>query len=779
MKKIVNSLINSVINEKILVSFFSVIALCCFNSVKAQRDPIWYFGNRAGLNFASGAPLPLTNNAINTYEGTSTICDSNGQLLFYTNGMRVLDRNHVIMPNGNDLKGGSSSTQSALILTNPVNPNRYYIFTADEFVGEGIYYSEVDMTANNGLGDVVVKNVLLLTEGCEKLAAVTHTNGIDTWVVGHQWNSNAFYAWRVSTAGIAPPVVSNTGSVIIGPIPYIASAGQMKFSPDGTRLVSVNTSINTQLFDFDSATGTVSNPLTLMTGYQFGAEFSPSGNALYINEASLDNSQIFQFDLNASDVIGSITQINSFNSNLQWGMLDLGPDSKIYVASYGSNSLSIIDQPDVIGTGCNLVPLSRSLAGRTTFYGLPTFFQPGLYITAVNTIGNCVGSAIIFSADITKTPDSIYWDFGDNTFSTELQPSHLYMLPGTYTVKVKVRQNGYERYFTKIITVLPNPSAVQPTDWQLCDDESNDGQAVFDLASQQSVILGGQSPQQFTVTFYATVTDAVNGINALPLTFTNTTNPQTIYAKVNSVSDCYALTSFTLSVVRKPVVDMPLEYWLCAGSSLTLTAPSGYSNYLWSTQETTGSIVVAQPGIYTVTVIESGVSINCDTTLTITVRESTTPIISDIAIIDWTDNNNSITIIAQGNGNYEYSIDGIVYQDLPTFTELEPGKYTVHVRDKNGCGSDREEVVLLMYPSFFTPNGDGINDYWVIKHAYLEPQMNVQIFDRFGKLITSFNGNGYGWDGEYQGRELPSTDYWFVVTRGNGKEKRGHFSMLR
>jgi gliding motility-associated-like protein len=124
-------------------------------------------------------------------------------------------------------------------------------------------------------------------------------------------------------------------------------------------------------------------------------------------------------------------------------------------------------------------------------------------------------------------------------------------------------------------------------------------------------------------------------------------------------------------------------------------------------------------------------------------------------------------------------LNGIDFQDSNTFYGLENGEYTVFIRDKNGCGISSEDVYLLMYPKYFTPNGDGFNDYWRIKFSENEPNLLVTIFDRYGKLISQFYSYSNGWDGTYNGKLLPSTDYWFVVKRENGTEHRGHFSLKR
>src|SRR5690606_33857541 len=125
------------------------------------------------------------------------------------------------------------------------------------------------------------------------------------------------------------------------------------------------------------------------------------------------------------------------------------------------------------------------------------------------------------------------------------------------------------------------------------------------------------------------------------------------------------------------------------------------------------------------------------------------------------------------------SLDNLNWQDSPVFYGLAPGPYTVYVRDELGCGQENADVYLLTYPKFFTPNGDGINETWRIQFSYYEPDMEIYIYDRFGKLIIAFDSNPTGWDGTYNGERLPATDYWFVLKRQDGREMKGHFSMVR
>ncbi|MBC8883854.1 T9SS type B sorting domain-containing protein [Flavobacterium piscinae] len=110
---------------------------------------------------------------------------------------------------------------------------------------------------------------------------------------------------------------------------------------------------------------------------------------------------------------------------------------------------------------------------------------------------------------------------------------------------------------------------------------------------------------------------------------------------------------------------------------------------------------------------------------------------------------------------------------------MSSGEYVVYVKDNLGCGIIKETISILMYPYFFTPNGDGYNDSWQIFQGHSEPSLEVLIFDRYGKLLKTFFGNSIGWDGTSNGVLLPSSDYWFIVKRENGKIHKGHFTLKR
>ncbi|MFT3796401.1 T9SS type B sorting domain-containing protein [Flavobacterium sp.] len=226
---------------------------------------------------------------------------------------------------------------------------------------------------------------------------------------------------------------------------------------------------------------------------------------------------------------------------------------------------------------------------------------------------------------------------------------------------------------------------------------------------------------------------------------------------------------------------MQLSYTICDGQEVTITADPGFESYLWSTGQTTSSITVDQPGIYTLEVTQTTNGLTCTATYSIEVLPSQPPSIHHIETTDWTNDQNTISVILNnpGSGSYSYSLDNEHFQLGHTFYGLAPGLYTVYIKDNNGCDGIQQQVHLLSYPKFFTPNADGYNDFWQVYYAKTEPNLKVYIFDRYGKLLTGFGSESKGWDGYYNGREMPSTDYWFLVIRQDGEEHRGHFAMKR
>jgi len=973
--------------------FLVFILLISFSSYSQGEAAIWYFGANAGLDFNSGAPVVLSNGQLNTSEGCSTISNPNGELLFYSDGITVWDKNHNVMPNGTGLMGDPSSTQSAVIVPNPNDINFYYIFTVDlEAEEEGLRYSEVDMSLNNGLGEVTQnKNIELTTPTTEKISAVLHDNGNDIWVMTHGWQNNEFLAFLVTGSGVnTTPVVSNAGTIHTGD--SAETIGYMKFSPNGERLALAKWYEDTyvEVFDFDSATGVVSNAVHIdgmfYEGAQngaYGLEFSMNSQLLYVSDTnfSFSGSKVHQFDvslpteeeINESDVV-----VYDHSTNIV-SALQLAIDQKIYVSNNQIGALDVIENPDIQGVGCNYVEGAVNITSGSPAFGLPPFIQL-FFSVGIEYEDTCLGNTTVFTMTSTEDVISVLWDFGDGNTSTELSPNHVYGNSGEYLVQLTVETADEIKTFERNITIYNVPVAHSVSDFEACDDSSNDNQFEFDLTTKNIEVYEGQSQVEFTINYFASMQDAENHENVLPDTYINTSNnqevfakiynaqnndcydiisfqlivnefpianpvediitcdnevadnsqalvfgnitptvlgsqsdeifevsyhlniddansgnaalpniystetnpqeifyriqniespecyevasfnvfvdgqiiayppdnlyecdddsndgfavfnltdrndqiinnqvgdyvitfyvdeidaiesnnaigntytntntdePETIYARIERAdnSNCFDVTSFDIDVVHQPVFDFEPLYYLCTGEEVTLTVPSGFDGYLWSNDATTSSIIVTEAGSYDITVFEAyplDNSVVCTRTETIQVVESDEAIFQEFEINDWTSSSNSITVFVEGIGDYEYSLDNVNFQDSNVFSNLVPGEYEVYIRDKNGCGTIVEDIYLMYYPKYFTPNGDMYHPLWQIKFARYEPNMEILIFNRYGKFLLSLDPQSPGWDGTYNGALMPSDDYWFVVKRpSNGKTYKGHFTLKR
>lgn len=357
--------------------FVFIIPFFCFTQKEGNT---WYFGYNAGLDFNSGSPVALTDGALSTFEGCSSISDTTGAILFYTDGVSVWNKNHTLMPNGNGLLGHFSSTQSSIIVRKPGSFYLYYIFTVDHLgFSNGLRYSEVDMSLNSGLGDITSnKNIPITSPSCEKITAIQHKNNEDYWIVCQIPNSKNINSYLLTSTGLnLSPIISSVGDSI-GLV--AETLGYLKASINGDKLVSVNWSIDkVQIFQFDNSSGKVSKPI-LLSGFRdrnpYGAEFSGNGEVLYVSVAGSGSilGEIYQFDLSSGEeLIIQNSRIILGSSLNQGGALQLAPDNKIYYARNGALSLGVINNPDNVGVSCNYVKNGMPLGGKSSGLGLPNF----------------------------------------------------------------------------------------------------------------------------------------------------------------------------------------------------------------------------------------------------------------------------------------------------------------------------------------------------------------------------------------------------------------------
>jgi gliding motility-associated-like protein len=334
----------------------------------------------------------------------------------------------------------------------------------------------------------------------------------------------------------------------------------------------------------------------------------------------------------------------------------------------------------------------------------------------------------------------------------------------------------------------------------------NDGLAQFDLTQNDAEVLDGQDAVNFIVTYYATQGDAELGVNPIPYLYENISNPQVIYVRVDNdtpdalgmdSSICYAVAEVTLRVDLLPIFELDDSYTLCVATNGTEVidppvletglSPGGYT-FVWSLDgvvlsgETGSSLSATQDGTYGVEI--TNIVTGCINTDTAEVVSSSPPMVSIEVATQAFSENHVIVATATGNGDYEYSLDGGPWQASGTFGDVSSGEHTVTARDINGCGEASDTVMVLDYPHFFTPNGDGRNDTWNIVGFADQPSAKIYIFDRFGKLLKQISPSGQGWDGTYNGRPMPSSDYWFTVeyrepSSAEPKQFRAHFTLKR
>lgn len=407
--------------KKITILIISVIPF--FSNAQKQGN-IWYFGIQSGLDFSSGSPVFLTNGQTGTdvpvgsnQEGTSCISDSSGNLLFYTGGLTIWNRNHVPMTNGTGIMGGVSSTQSSLIVPLPGSSNLFYVFTSDEFQSytngpqKGYRYSVVDMCLSNSFGDVKAtqKNILLLDTSTEKLAACEDAAGTGYWIMGHKMFSNEFHAWHLTLGGITNTVVSSLGTLVGWDFLhsswiYSPAQGQMKFNSSSTKLaLAINSDPPVLDFlDFNATTGVVSNLCHIVIDSAFhksiyGIEFSPDNSKLYVAVmGGFGGKLLYQYNLtagggNCDSIINSRTTLfQSFTNSIMFGM-QLAPNGKIYLIDNSTDDLGCINNPNLTGLAASFDSLAITISGSNGYYMLPSFIAGYKYH---NKIPNCSATGI-------------------------------------------------------------------------------------------------------------------------------------------------------------------------------------------------------------------------------------------------------------------------------------------------------------------------------------------------------------------------------------------------
>lgn len=349
-----------------------IAALLSYSSFAQDlQNANWYFGDRAGLNFNGPVTeltdMPSTSTFFDSYilEGCASISDKTGELLFYTNGETVYSKDHSVMDNGTGLYGNESSTQNAIIIPKPGNKNNFYIVTIDGESGtyfgqtlRGLYYSEVDMTLNGGLGKVIMKNTALKDHlgvlinssynygthpKQEKLTATFNSDGINYWMITQI--KNYVYSYSVTSSGISLTPTHNYMLPIASSIGY---GSFIKISSNGSRIATsfslINSGIGVYSGSFDAATGQMnlnaSIPIATANEMVSSIEFSPNSDYLYF---TVNNQTLYAWNYLTSV---KTTIATSPVGNPGIGRMQLAMDGVIYILSNVTNKISTLSNPN-------------------------------------------------------------------------------------------------------------------------------------------------------------------------------------------------------------------------------------------------------------------------------------------------------------------------------------------------------------------------------------------------------------------------------------------------
>jgi len=791
----------------------------------AQQGNIWAFGNNAALDFNSGSPVVLSGFAMTALEGCASIADNNGNLIFYTDGDSVWDKNHALMPNGFGLLGDPSSTQSAIIAPQPGNPNKYYIFTVDAIENQlaaGLNFSEVDLTLNGGLGDVVsaTKNFLLVDTVAEKVTAIAHGNGTDIWVISHEIDNNRYVAFLIDATGVnTTPIISDVGE--IHPLAGSGSRGYLKASSQGDKIGiamvgSTNDGVNNiEILDFDNATGLISNPQSWEPTFNssYGVEFSPNGQFLYISSWSTGG--LHQYDI-SSGVAATIaaTDVQLGMNNI--GALQLAPDQKIYAAIFNGD-LGVINSPNLQGVAADYVTGFLNVAPGTVQLGLPTFIQSFFVTANFNTTGLCLGDSTFFSAD-TAGVNSVLWSFGDPASgtadtSTSFDPFHIYPDTGTYPVTLIAIGDSTVDTATINIFINPVPQVDLGNDTSLCNGQTLILNAFIPTMSY--VWQDNSTDSNFTVTsnglykvtvsnVCGTVEDSIQvqfddtlvfslgpdtvlcegdtytidpniTVTASYLWQDNSTGPTFVATSsdtviLNATNGCGTITD-TANVLFIPLPDatLPVDTFICNDIELILnTAGEDSVNYVWQDSTTVGFQEIDTTGTYWLAAFNScGFSID---TFNVTFFP---PIVTDLGFDTTICNEDSLELIATSPlaTSYLWSTGSV---DTSIFVS-QAGNYVVTVTSGLCTLVDAIEIITnrttcfdgidcaIIAPNVFTPNNDGFNDeFYVTSNCEFEGYL-LTVYNRWGLKVFESNTPNLGWDGAAEGLQMPNGVYYWII----------------
>lgn len=447
----------------------AALVILFFSKLPAQKEANhWYFGYGSGLDFSSGAPVPVSNPVFDAYEGCAAVSDAEGNLLFYTNGGGarpgslvigpqtgyIWNRNHEVLYNMGDTEGGGySAAQSSVIIPVPGSSRQYYLFTMDQQPSaadsaslRGLSYFIVDMSLNGGLGGVVVANQQIYKNTTELLAVTLHENGQDYWVVAIEQTTKNFVVVPVTEQGVQAATLQARNAAT--PMPLV-----LKISPDGNFLC-----IGKELYRFDKATGALTLLTLLPQANYYTYSFSP--NSRYLYQLSEDyGDKLIRYEVTAANIPASKVVIADVGFIFP-GYLQIGPDGNLYLNDIGPGqsvtntvAISIIHCPDSENPSFERAvfefPADPNIGIVIGLPNFPDFLFRSFsgIVTQTDTLNFCEGSKAVLQPGMTGS--HYLWSTGATTPSIEVSE------PGTYRVTVSDNCASKTQAFFTIQNPLP------------------------------------------------------------------------------------------------------------------------------------------------------------------------------------------------------------------------------------------------------------------------------------------------------------------------------------
>ncbi|MBI3519886.1 MAG: gliding motility-associated C-terminal domain-containing protein [Bacteroidetes bacterium] len=754
----------------------------------------WYCGFNSGLNFNTTPPTVLSGQS-SVSDNSSTISDANGQLLFYTDGSMVWNRNNVVMSNGSGLISSNTAGQCGLIVPIP-STNKYVVFSNTEFSSPGqLHYTVVDMSLSAGLGDVIPsqKNISLGTGWTEKMCAYYNSSCNYYWVLMHKWNNNQFVALKVDASGVTTTsVVSSIGSIHnCGTYSAAHDAmGQLTISKDGHKVVNALTCQDKfELFDFDINTGMLSNFIAIPGngGNAWGTGFSSDSKKLYVN--SIFGQNIFQYDLStytSSSIINSKTSLfNTGTGGYNFGYMELGPDNKMYIARPNTNYFSVINFPNNPGVSSGFVFNGINLSPKTSSWGISRIaYNIGTGTTTGTFSGASVSDNVTCkglsngSATITPTGAGTYnylWSPGGYTTSVVNNLS-----AGVYTITIN---NGACSTATTAVTISEPPLLVSSiTSYSVCEaaivtlnPSITGGTPSYSVLwdSGANTVSISVNPSVTTVYNY-TITDANSCIKTQSV---QVNVESTIANFINLASSCNSSVSFTNTSTNSSTA-----FWDFGDGHSATSGTVASNNYGTS-------------GVYTVSLISSTLN-GCRDTIQkiVSVNASVMNLDYDYVIKEYKCLD-SVFFVNKSSGavSYSWSLgNGTTSGNQTTFSVFyTPGNYqisligsTINCKDsltKNISVNGNSLNLNENMPNVFTPNGDGVNDIFDFKKIANCSDFTFDIFDRWGLLILSASDKKQSfWDGRTtSGEKVTDGTYFYIVNVDNGTKFKGTITLFR